>query len=130
MNDTLQIAAPAGATLQSSVVNTGGIHEIFDRYADGIIRGNTHLYDALEVHGVRNGAAAGDDGTHYEVDNINPTSFSVYVHIKDGGLDCVGDFGRYADAVQYGTELSAQYNWPLRNFVLEQHRATTLAPLQ
>jgi hypothetical protein len=130
MNDTLQIAAPAGATLQSSVANHGGITEIFDRYADGIIRGNTHLYDALEVHGVRNYAVAGDDGTHYEIDNINPTSFSVYVHIIDCGLECVGDFGRYADAEQYGTQLSAQYTWPLRNFVLEKHRTTTLAPLQ
>jgi hypothetical protein len=130
MNDTLQIAAPAGANLQAALAIDTTIADIFDRYADGIIGSNRQMYDSFEVHGVRNFATAIEDGTHYEIDNINPTLFSVYAHIEGGGVECVGDFTRYTDATTYGMELSSEYNWPLRNFVLEQHRMSTLANLQ
>lgn len=130
MNDTLQIAAPAGATMQVTLVIDTAIADIFDRYADSIVGSNRQLYDSLEVHGVRNFATGIEDGTHYEIDDNNPTSFSVYAHIKGGGVECVGDFTRYTDATKYGKELSSEYSWPLRNFVLEQHRTITLASLQ
>lgn len=132
MNHTLQITSQDSATLQavSLPVDAGSI-DILDRYVDSIVSGNRSLYDALEIHGVRNCEAAHiDNGTHYEIDNVNPTSFSVYAHIKGGGVDCVGDFSRYADAAQYGVELSGEYAWPIRNFVLEQHRMMTLVKLQ
>lgn len=129
MNNAHQLPAPAGANLQPAAQAAEPTAEIFDRYADSVVGCYAHLYDAVEVHGVRNLVSAADDGTCYEIDNINPTSFSVYVHIKDGGLDCVGDFGKYGDAAQYGAEVSGQYGWPVRNYVLDQHR-TTQAPLQ
>lgn len=130
MNNTLQPTAPAGAALQPAGSITESLEAIYDRYADSVIGCYAHHYDAVEVHGVRNLAAGGDDATCYEIDNIAPTSFSVYVHLKDGGLDCVGDFSEYADVVQYSAEVSAEYGWPVRNYVLEQHRTTTLAKLQ
>lgn len=130
MNDTLQIAVPAGANLPADHAIDTTIADIFDRYADSIVGSNRQLYDALEVHGVRNYATGIEDGTHYEIDNINPISFSVYAHVKDGSVECVGDFTRYTDATKYGKELSSAYNWPLRNFVLEQHRTSKLATLQ
>jgi hypothetical protein len=130
MNTTLQLPAPAGANLQSAAQAAELPAELFDRYADSVVSCYAHLYDAVEVHGVRNYADVGEDATCYEIDNLTPTSFSVYVHLKNGGLDCVGDFGRYADASKYGAEVSATYGWPVRNFVLEQHRTSTLAQLQ
>ncbi|KFC72596.1 MULTISPECIES: hypothetical protein [Massilia] len=130
MNNALQLAAPAGATLQTAAPAVEPPVEIFDRYADSIIGCYAHQYDAVEVHGVRNFASGTDNGTCYEIDNITPTSFSVYVHLKEGGLDCVGDFGKYDDAVQYGAEVSAGYGWPVRNYVLDQHRITRFPKLQ
>lgn len=79
---------------------------------------------------MRDFASGTDEGTCYEIDNLTPTSFSVYAHLKDGGLDCVGDFSKYEDAVQYGADLNAEYGWPLRNHVLDKHRTTSLATLQ
>jgi len=124
MNHVPQLPAPAGANPQPMAAEPAT--EIFDRYAGSIISCYAHLYDTVEVHGVRNFASGTDNGTCYEIDNLTPTSFSVYIHLKDGGLDCVGDFGRYDDAVQYGDEVGAEYGWPVRNHV----RTTTLAKLQ
>lgn len=130
-----EIAHPVRISQQASTPEDRGPvtrpePEIFDRYAHNIIAGNPRSYDALEVHGVRNFADGADDSAVYEVDNINPTSFSVYVHIKDGGLECVGDFTRYVDAEEYGAELALEYGWPVHNYVSDQHRKTGLAPLQ
>lgn len=124
MNNTLQLAVPAGATVQPAARAADPLVEIFDRFADSIIGCFAHDYDAVEVHGVRNLASDTDDGTCYEIDNLNPTSFSVYVHLKEGGLDCVGDFSKYDDAAKYGAEVGAGYGWPVRNHVLDQHRTT------
>jgi hypothetical protein len=102
MNTLLLLAAPAAANLQSAFPLAEPPATIFDRYADSIIGCFSCHYDAFEVHGVRDFASGTDEGTGYEIDNLTPTSFSVYAHLKDGGLDCVGDFGKYEDAVQYG----------------------------
>lgn len=126
MNNTQQLATPAAPNSQPSA---SPAETIFDRYADSVVGCYSHLYDGVEVHGVRDFATGTDDGTSYEIDNVTPTSFSVYVHIADGGLDCVGDFGCYKDAAQYGAEVGSQYGWPVRDYVPDQHR-TTLAPLQ
>lgn len=130
MNKTLLIATPGAATILSAALPVEPPTQIFDRYADSIIGRFAHHYDAVEVHGVRNFACGTDDGTYYEIDNLTPTAFSVYVHIKDGGIDCVGDFTSYDDAFQYGAEVGAQYELPVRNHVLDQHRNTTFPKLQ
>lgn len=135
MIQTQENFAPGGASQQVAngdtvVAAVASDADIFDRYAESVIRANAHDYDALEVHGVRNCAADTEDGTNYEIDNINPTSFSVYAHLKEGGIDCVGDFTRYSDAKQYSAELATQYGWPTRNFVLDRHRNSALTTLQ
>lgn len=130
MNNILLLAAPAAASVQAASPSAEPPATIFDRYADSVIGCFAGHYDAVEVHGVRNFASGTDNGTCYEIDNLTPTSFSVYVHLKDGGLDCVGDFGKYDDAVQYGAEVSAEYGWPVRNHVLDQHRITSIPKLQ
>lgn len=125
MNNTLLLAAPAGANLQPAAPATEPLPPIFDRYADSVIGCFAQQYDAIEVYGVRNFAAGTDKGTCYEIDNLTPTSFSVYVHLKEGGVDCVGDFSNYDDAVSYGAELRNEYGWPVRNQVLDHHRTTS-----
>lgn len=130
MNTSLQLAAPAGSTLQPVASAADQLNDLFDRYADSVVGCYAHHYDTVEVHGVRNFASCTDNGTCYEIDNLTPTSFSVYAHLKDGGLDCVGDFGKYDEAAKYGAELSREYGWPVRNYVLDTHRTTEFAPLQ
>lgn len=97
--------------------------ELNDRYADSILRGCECLYDAFEVQGVRDHlAGTGASDTQFEVDNANPQQFSVYAHYIEGGADAVGDFGSYDLAMQYARELSRKYGWPVRDYVLAEHK--------
>lgn len=103
---------------------------IFDRYAPSLIGREPERYDAIEVHGVRNQISDCGETTQYEVDNQFPKLFSVYVHVKDGGIECVGDFSLYQHAEQYAIELSMAYDWPTRICVPPVLRSLGLARLQ
>ncbi|NNM52102.1 MAG: hypothetical protein HKM02_07740 [Pseudomonadales bacterium] len=83
-----------------------------DRYAEAIIGNRQDEYDALEIHGVRNLYLPGDSrGTCCEVDEDNPQFFSVYVHAKAGGIECVGDFATHNLARSYAKELADKYQY-------------------
>lgn len=69
-------------------------------------------YDGIEVHGVRDLNNDPKD-TQCEVDDEHPEFFSVYVHLKQGGVDCVGDFTQHQDAVIYANELNKLFGWPI-----------------
>ena len=97
--------------------------EEFGGYAESIIR-NPADYDALEVHGVRdlmpahqkdmgNSYNADRDGTMCEVDDDSPEFFSVYAHLAQNGVECIGDFPTLALAIVYAKTISAQYRWPV-----------------
>lgn len=82
-------------------------------YAETIIT-NPADFDALEVHGVRDlNEPASDKGTQCEVDDEDPQFFSVYAHLVEGGVECVGDFERMAEASAYGERLGKQHGWPV-----------------
>jgi hypothetical protein len=124
MNMTMQTTAPDSASLKvTSATIEGDVPELNDRYASSIMRGCEPRYDAFEVHGVRDLlAGTGASETHYEVDNINPQSFSVYAHQAEGGVDAVGDFSSYRLAAAYANELSKQYNLPIFDYVPDFHK--------
>jgi len=135
MNHFLQLAAPDNAPAdvasiaQAASLDRSIADDLNDRYADSILLGCECLYDAFEVQGVRDLlAGTGTSGTQFEVDNVNPQQFSVYAHYIEGGADAVGDFGTYALAMQYARELSRQYGWPVRDYVLDEYK--TSAKLQ
>lgn len=90
---------------------------LFDsKYADSIITSPAH-YNRIEVHGVRNLNEPDDPaGTHYEVDDDNPELYSVYLHLVEGGVECVGDFSTHSMAMDYAGELSATYQWQISNY--------------
>lgn len=91
------------------------------RYARTIIGNHPDKFDAIEIQGVRDLNEVNDpDGTCCEVDNENPQFFSTYLHLKAGGVECVGDFGTFELASDYAQRLSARFNWPVRNFVPEK----------
>jgi hypothetical protein len=70
------------------------------------------LYDAIEVQGVSK-----DEDEICEVDNDNPQFFSTYAHLREGGVECIGDFATAADALEYGLGIAGRYSWPLHIFV-------------
>ena len=77
--------------------------------------GAVELYDAVEVHGVRDCYTSGQV-TVCEVDDDNPEFFSVYAHLREGGVECLEDFPTAAAAIEYGSALAARESWPLYVF--------------
>lgn len=95
--------------------------EVNSKYADSIIQNQPELYDAIELHGVRDiNDNCSEEGTHFVVDDESPEQFSVYLHCKEGGVECVGDFSDYSNATAYAEELSQQYNWKIGIFTEAQ----------
>lgn len=81
-------------------------------------------YDAVEIQGVRNVHAPDDpNGTDIEVDNDRPQFFSVYAHLKEGGVECIGDFGTHARAAGFAKEIGEPRGWPIYDYVLEVFKA-------
>jgi hypothetical protein len=112
----------AAATAHQQVATEGDLPEVNDRYAETILSFCTHMYDAIEIHGVRDKlASSGADGTDFEIDNENPQLFSVYVHSTEGGVNAVGDHSTYALAAEYARELSAKYQWAIHDHVPNKH---------
>ena len=89
-----------------------------DKRFDDVLFGTTQEeFDALEVHGVRNvRTPAGENVGIREVDDVNPELFSVYVHFRAGGVECVGDHGTLHLALKYARELANRFGCPIHNF--------------
>lgn len=117
---TRPATANAKLTIPPTTTSATEENQVFvlnDRYGDSIIGNNHDRYDAIEIHGVRDHNSPGDpNGTCCEVDNENPQFFSVYVHLKEGGIECVGDFSTHDLAVLYANELAEKYHWPVNDF--------------
>jgi len=87
-----------------------------DRYADAVIsNGRAVDFDAIEIHGVR---AVNESGTICEINDNDPDTFSVYVHRKEGGIECVGDFSNAELATSYAEELGSLHTWKVYSFIL------------
>ena len=100
-----------------------------DRYGDAIIGERRDCYDGLEIQGVRDFSPPGDPhGTFCEVDNENPQFFSVYAHLKEGGVESVGDFGECVLAATYAQELATKYGLPIRHYVPSKHQCPSPSP--
>jgi hypothetical protein len=88
-----------------------------DSYAERVID-DPGRFDAVEVHDVcefsdPEGPSCEEPGC----DRVTPSTFSVYAHLKDGGIDCCGDFAQSSDALAYGAELASIHHWPLFNYI-------------
>ena len=93
-----------------------------DRYAESIIGARHGDYDAVEIHGVRDlNSSIPDEGTCCEIDDANPQFFSVYAHLKAGGVECIGDFQTHAMAIEYAKDVAAKYEWNTLDCVLYEH---------
>jgi len=74
-------------------------------YAEDIIKDRPEIFDATEISGVKslgNGIVEVSD---------TPDFYSVYLHMEEGGVQCVGDFTELKDAEAYAKALSDKYFW-------------------
>jgi hypothetical protein len=85
----------------------------FGGYAESIII-YPNEYDQLEIHGVSE-EPDGYGGTACEINDENPEFYSVYAHLKEGGVECIGDFRTPADAMAYASGYSVRYGWPIES---------------
>lgn len=76
-----------------------------------LTEGDIAASDAIEIQGVR------EDDEVCEVSDSDPHFFSVYVHLKEGGCQCVGDFGSYLKAHDYAETLAKRHGWEINSFV-------------
>lgn len=84
---------------------------ICDDYLEAVLKEGVEQFDAVELHGV---SRCGDD---IEVDDTNPDFFSVYLHLKSGGVDCVGDYGMQRFAELRAREIARILHLPLNTYV-------------
>lgn len=73
-------------------------------------------FNGIEIQGVRS------EGEAIEVNNSSPEFFSVYLHRKTGGVQCVGDFGSPRRAAAFAESISRTTGWTIHNYVPEQIR--------
>ena len=68
-------------------------------------------FDAIEIHGVLDLGDGNCEVSDEEEDT--PDFYSVYVHMKEGGIQCVGDHSHPADAKGYADRLARLFGWPI-----------------
>lgn len=90
---------------------------LYDGYASVVLGQEHHLYSALEIHGVRQTALSAG-GMTFEIDEQRPDFMSVYARRCEGGVECIGDFGKHAWARSYAESISKQYGWPVYDFTV------------
>lgn len=102
----------ADATTAGRVkISVGGLER---RYHQLVIAGNPEHFDSIEIHGVRH---VNEIDIEVEVDDATPEFFSTYLHLRAGGVTCVGDFLDHADAVRHANDLKAEYGWECSDYV-------------
>jgi hypothetical protein len=69
-------------------------------------------FDAIEIHGVRF-----VNEVDVEMDDEKPDFYSTYLHMKEGGVECVGDFPSAKLALQHAQALNHEFGWPIANYV-------------
>ena len=74
-------------------------------------------YDAVEIQGVREDPVSNSIG----VDNENPEFFSVYLHLKEGGVECIKDFSTLKEAQLFAADIASKHVWPLYNYTRGNH---------
>lgn len=90
-----------------------------ERYAADVIADNPENFNGIEVHGVRSYQTGADSHT-YEVDDLDPEAYSVYLHVVTGGVECVGDFTRRVDAQEYAREIGAAFAWEIHDYTRQE----------
>lgn len=88
------------------------------RYTNRLIRKASGQFDAVEIHGVRQSPDARNPArTCCEVDNDNPSFFSIYLHCVSGGVTCCADLPTHSAALLCANAIAGRYRWPVYDCV-------------
>lgn len=95
--------------------------DLFDGYAPSVIPCRESEFDTVEINGVRHFSGADFiGGSIAQIDNENPHFYSVYVRLRTGGSECIGDFGRHAWAQEYAASITETYGWSSMDYSLRR----------
>ncbi|WP_367188828.1 hypothetical protein [Burkholderia sp. Ed8] len=99
------------------------------RYATRLIRNALGQFDAVEIHGVRQFAnPSNPPETCCEVDDDNPSFFSVYLHCVSGGVACCADLPTHRKALRYAKAIARRCRWPVYDCYPQRDNDTRPAP--
>lgn len=86
-------------------------------YATRLIRDAPGRFDAVEIHGVRQFPDAADPTRSCcEVDDDNPSFFSVSLHFVAGGVMCCADLPTHPRALQCARVIARRHRWPVYDY--------------
>lgn len=83
-------------------------------FAESVItEANKRDFDAVEVHPVMSWQDP-DDSSSYLCEVCDPVTdepsfWSAYVHLVEGGVDCIGDFATEQQAIDYAIEIAEKF---------------------
>ena len=106
----LALGAIAEAT---GVVPSSSDRVLCEPYPESIIRDRLASYDALEVHPVRTNPQPDGSTWRERCAAHEADIWSVYAHLAEGGVDCIGDFETEALALAYARAWSAKCSLPI-----------------
>lgn len=87
-------------------------------------------FDALELHACveHQAAQSGETFIEQEDDERNPTMFSVYGHLKSGGVFCLEDFEKHSTALAWMKSEAARCRFELGYEDFWEHGAKEQKP--
>ncbi|WP_423378124.1 hypothetical protein [Burkholderia sp. LMG 32019] len=100
------------------------------RYTNRLIRKAPGQFNAVEIHGVRQFPDATDPTrTYCEVDDDNPSFFSIYLHCVEGGVTCCADLPTHSAALFCANAVADRHRWPVYDCI-PSNNDTRLVPEQ
>lgn len=72
---------------------------------------NPDDYDGIEVHPCAKVGCGPDDCCVETCERDEAQFWSAYVHLKAGGVECIGDFATEQEAWDYAKGVAAGYDW-------------------
>ncbi|WP_175787321.1 hypothetical protein [Burkholderia anthina] len=99
------------------------------RYANRLIRNAPGRFNAIEIRGMRQFPDAADpEQTCCEVDDDNPSFFSIYLHYVDGGVTCCADMPTHSMAMLCAKATARRYDWPVYDCCPARNDSTRPSP--
>lgn len=84
-------------------------------YSDVVLIGNEHAFNAIQIQPF---SFREDDGMEGEFfDGFDQSFVGLYLHLTEGGIVRVGDFGSVELAEDAASKLACKYGWPIYNFI-------------
>lgn len=99
------------------LLSNGGLDSAlidFD-YSDVVLIGNEHAFNSIQIQPF---SFCEDENMGCDFfDGFGMTFAGLYLHMKEGGIVRVGEFGNVDLAEEAASKLACKYGWPIYNFI-------------